>query len=149
MNLQKWLMVSHYWCPHQAKVFPFWSQKADRRVTAVWSYAAIWNVKISVWTDFPRILPWVMTFHMMTCVMINVQAMGRGSDWRVLVPLCMRVCAQYTCCGLITLHAGYNLLYIFSILYCTYNAVKLIDTWKWLLEFVIFYCQLKPPWSAS
>lgn len=39
----------------------------------------------------------------------------------------------------ITLHAGYNLLCIFSILYGTYNAAQLMDPWKGLLEFVSLF----------
>lgn len=52
------------------------------------------------------------------------------------VPICCAL--QCSCCGFITLHVGYNLLYIMSILYGTYYAAKLMDTWKGLLEFVIF-----------
>lgn len=58
---------------------------------------------------------------------------------RVLPSLRVRVCAQYAFCGLITLHAGYNQLYVFSILCDKYNAAKLMDTWKGLLKFVDFF----------
>lgn len=63
---------------------------------------------------------------------------------RLCVSLCAG-CAQHSCCGLITLHVGYNLLSILSILY----AAKLMDTWKGLLEFVNFYSQLQHPWADS
>lgn len=52
----------------------------------------------------------------------------------------MQIHSQDSCCGLVTLHVGYNLLYILSILYGMVPG---------LLEFVMFYSQLQHSWAGS
>lgn len=70
-----------------------------------------------------------------------------GKTGRVCFSSFVQIFAQHSCRDLILLHEGYNLIYIFNVLYGTYYVAKLMDTWKGLLEFMIFHSQLQHPWA--